>query len=70
MKCALCNNFIPIKKDNVGFETYGIDEGLFCVCTTCMKSVSPDVKMDRLRQLYEVGRELRKSEELQEEKET
>ncbi len=60
VKCALCDNYILITRENVGFETYGLDEGLFCVCTTCKKSVSTDVKIDKLRQLYEIGHEFRK----------
>ncbi len=63
VKCVLCNNYIPINRENVDFETYGLDEGLFCVCKTCMKSVSPDVKIDKLRQLYEVGHEFRRCTE-------
>lgn len=38
-KCVLCNNYIPINRENVDFETYGLDEGLFL----------------RVQNLYEVG---------------
>lgn len=55
--CVKCETFIPIEDAN--FDTYGYDEALFCVCNTCKKSTSTDVMIDKLRHLYEIGRELR-----------
>jgi len=57
VRCAKCDDFVPLSKTD--FETYGHDEALFCVCKTCLKSTPHNVLQDRLRNLYEVGRELR-----------
>ncbi len=42
---------------SVDFQTYGVDEGLYCICDTCRKALSNDVVQDRLRRLSEVGYE-------------
>ena len=54
--CVQCQNFVPVEKAD--FATFGYDEALFCVCTTCKKSTPTDVLQDTLRTLYEVGRPL------------
>ena len=58
--CVQCGDFVSIKEAK--FEPYGIDEALYCVCKTCKKATPLNVLQDRLRQLYEVGRELRTRE--------
>ena len=55
--CVQCERFVEI--GDAEFERYGVDEALFCVCRTCRKATPLNVIQDRLRQLYEVGRELR-----------
>ncbi len=59
--CIQCERFVDI--DHAEFEHYGVDEALFCVCRTCRKATPLNVLQDRLRQLYEVGRELRTFDE-------
>jgi len=59
--CVQCENFCDVEEAE--FERYGVDEALFCVCSTCHKATPLNVLQDRLRQLYEVGYELRSSEE-------
>ena len=59
--CIQCEQFVAI--DAVKFERYGVDEALFCVCKTCRKATPLNVMQDRMRQLYEVGRELRTIDE-------
>lgn len=55
--CVQCDEFVDLEEAD--FERYGHDEALFCVCKTCKKSTPQNVLWDRLRHLYEVGRELR-----------
>jgi len=55
--CVQCDHFVNI--DDADFELYGTDHALYCVCKTCCKSTPVNVLQDRLRQLYEVGLELR-----------
>lgn len=55
--CVQCERFVDI--GDAQFERYGVDEALFCVCRTCRKATPLNVMQDKLRQLYEVGRELR-----------
>ena len=51
--CVKCEDFVSL--DNAKFETYGHDEALLCVCSTCKKSTPHNVLEERLRSLYEVG---------------
>lgn len=55
--CVLCEGFV--RPEKARFIGYGKDEGLFCVCDTCSKGTARNVLRDRLRRLYEEGRELR-----------
>lgn len=55
--CVQCNHFVNI--GDADFELYGTDHALYCVCKTCRKATPTNVLQDRLRQLYEVGIELR-----------
>ena len=55
--CVQCDHFVNI--DDADFELYGTDHALYCVCKTCRKAIPLNVLQDRLRQLYEVGLELR-----------
>lgn len=59
--CVQCERFVDI--GYAEFERYGVDEALFCVCQTCRKATPLNVMQDRLRQLYEVGRELKTLDE-------
>lgn len=54
--CIQCQKFVAISK--IDFVTYGYDEALFGICTTCKKSTPQNVLSDSLRRLYEEGREL------------
>ena len=54
--CALCNKSKSWEK--VEYERYGYDEAIFYVCRTCHKAFPNDVRQDRYRKLYDVGREL------------
>lgn len=56
VRCVQCEEFVPIT--DAEFDRYGVDEALYCVCRTCKKATSLDVQQTKLRQLYEVGREL------------
>lgn len=55
--CVQCNRFVNI--GDADYELYGADHALYCVCKTCKRAVPLNVLQDRLRQLYEVGLELR-----------
>jgi ribonuclease BN (tRNA processing enzyme) len=55
--CVQCNRFVNI--GDAEFELYGTDHALYCVCKTCRKATPINVLQDKLRQLYEVGLELR-----------
>jgi len=57
VRCAQCEGFVPI--EDAEFERYGVDEALYCICKTCKKATPLNVLQDKLRQLYEVGLELR-----------
>ena len=59
--CVICDEFVPL--DRLDFETYGHDEALFCVCTTCKKSTPTNVLQEKLKGLYEVGRTPQKAYE-------
>jgi ribonuclease BN (tRNA processing enzyme) len=59
--CIQCEQFVAI--DAAKFERYGVDEALFCFCETCRKATPLNVMQDRMRQLYEVGRDLRTLDE-------
>ena len=58
--CVQCNHFVNI--DEADFELYGTDHALYCVCKTCRKATPVNVLQDSLRQLYEVGLELRNND--------
>ena len=58
--CVKCNHFVNI--GNADFELYGTDHALYCVCKTCRKATPVNVLQDGLRQLYEVGLELRNND--------
>jgi len=55
--CVQCNHFVNI--GDADYELYGTDHALYCVCKTCKEAMPLNVLQDRLRQLYEVGLELR-----------
>jgi len=55
--CVQCNDFVRV--DEADFELYGADHALYCVCKTCRKATPTSVLQDRLRQLYEVGLDMR-----------
>ncbi len=59
VRCAACGDFVPV--DSTTFQTYGdgVDEGLFCLCVTCARSMPLNVRQERLRRLCEVGHEMR-----------
>lgn len=54
--CVMCEEYVT--PNRATFERYGVDEGLFCVCSTCRHGTPADVLQDRLRCIYERGREL------------
>ena len=58
--CVHCDDFVEIGEAD--FRLYGADHALYCVCKTCAKSTPADVLQNRLRQLYEVGIELRSND--------
>ena len=58
--CVQCDHFVNI--DDADFELYGTDHALYCVCKTCRKATPINVLQDKLRQLYEVGIELRNND--------
>jgi ribonuclease BN (tRNA processing enzyme) len=65
--CALCDKSRSIGNKNkqglfeskIEYHCYGHDEAIFYICDTCYKSIPEDVRQNRLRQLYETGRELK-----------
>lgn len=59
--CAQCGE--PVSLDRAGFESYGYDEALFCICSTCNKSTPHSVLQERLRELYEEGISIRVDKE-------
>jgi len=58
--CVQCDHFVDV--DDADFELYGTDHALYCVCKTCRKATPVNVLQDRLRQIYEVGLELRNND--------
>lgn len=60
--CVQCDGFVDITEAD--FKLYGADHALYCVCKTCVKSTPDDVLQNRLRQLYEVGLDVKVSPEL------
>jgi len=56
--CVQCEK--PVEISLSCFETYGHDEAIFCICSTCKKSTPLNVLQDKLRSLYETGNMLRK----------
>ena len=55
--CVLCDKFCSINE--VEYTRFGHDEAIFHICKTCDKAEPFDVRQTKLRQLYEIGRELR-----------
>lgn len=55
--CALCDEHRPIKE--IDYCRFGQDEAIFYICKTCIKATPADVRQTQLRQLYDIGRELR-----------
>jgi len=55
--CALCDEHSPIEE--IDYFRFGQDEAIFYICKTCIKATPVDVRQTRLRQLYDIGRELR-----------
>lgn len=60
--CVQCEKFVYIV--DADFAIYGTDHAIYCVCKTCLKSTPTDVLQNRLRQLYEIGFDVRVSPEL------
>ena len=54
--CTICNKEKPLSQ--IQYERYGYDEAIFYFCHTCVKARPWDVRQDRMRQLYEIGKEL------------
>lgn len=57
VRCTVCDEYVDVGLAE--FDHYGEDEGLFCVCSTCRSGMPHNVVQDRIRRLYETGRELR-----------
>jgi hypothetical protein len=55
--CALCDNYCSM--DYIQYFTFGQDEAIFHICRTCLKAFPEDVRKNKLKRLYEVGRELK-----------
>lgn len=55
--CALCDEHRPITE--IDYFRFGQDEAIFHICKTCKKATPDDVRQNKLRQLYEIGRELK-----------
>lgn len=51
--CVQCQKFVNI--NDAGFEMFGNDNALYCVCRTCKNATPNDVLQTKLRKLYEVG---------------
>jgi hypothetical protein len=54
--CSVCDEYHEL--DRVRYLTFGQDEAIFYVCDTCAKATPEDVRQEKLRQIYETGREL------------
>ncbi len=57
--CALCDKHRFLSE--VDYLRFGPDEAIFYTCKTCKKAIPYDVRDTRLRQLYDIGRELEPS---------
>jgi hypothetical protein len=55
--CVQCNDYVHISEAD--FKLFGPDHALYCVCRTCTKSTPEDILQGRLKQLYEVGIEVK-----------
>jgi hypothetical protein len=55
--CELCDQYRSVK--DVAYLNFGQDEAIYHVCRTCEKSLPHDVQQNKIRQLYDIGRELR-----------
>jgi len=55
--CALCEK--PRLLSEIDYFRFGQDEAIFYICKTCIKATPADVRQTQLRQLYDIGRELR-----------
>ena len=55
--CAICEKPRPLRE--IDYFRFGQDEAIFYICKTCIKATPADVRQTRLRQLYDIGRELR-----------
>jgi hypothetical protein len=55
--CSLCDRTISL--DKIEYRFFGHDEAIFYICKTCNKAFPEDVRQDRFRKLYEIGRELK-----------
>ena len=58
-QCALCDTFCDLDGDAIEYVTFGQDEAIFYTCATCIRSTPEDVRLDKLRQIYEIGKQLR-----------
>jgi hypothetical protein len=56
--CALCDNYCST--EYIDYFTFGQDEAIFHICRTCLKAFPEDVRKNKLKHLYEVGRELKR----------
>ncbi|MEI6153281.1 MAG: MBL fold metallo-hydrolase, partial [Deltaproteobacteria bacterium] len=56
-RCTLCDRYIPVTK--IKYHRFGQDEGIFYVCSTCLKATPDDVRSVKLRRIYEIGREMK-----------
>ena len=59
--CAMCDTQQSLQE--VEYVRFGQDEAIFYLCKTCFKAVPQDVQMNKLRQLYDIGRELKPADE-------
>lgn len=55
--CTLCDRYHPI--GDIDYLRYGEDEAIFHVCQTCAKALPDDVRQNKFRKIYEVGKEIR-----------
>lgn len=51
--CSICECYHSI--DRIDYITFGPDEALFYLCSTCKKSMPQDVIYDKLRRIYDLG---------------
>jgi ribonuclease BN (tRNA processing enzyme) len=57
--CSICGKYHSLDAKTIRYTTFGQDEAIFYLCVTCDKSTPEDVRQDKLRQIYEIGKELR-----------